>query len=466
MPVSTGGSPARMYTRAQRYGGIQAGLPGGLAPDYSAYVTRNSWGTAGGGMGANYDASQYLSDHPNIDIQRLQVQWSSVHTASNTFNWTGGCDGHIQRRLDAGIQVLAQMSYGGVWVTGSTHSDQFYVPGINTDGTTTAAFDTFLAQYVKAWKAFVRRYHYGALGADGIAGSDNASFITSTKTVRFGEVWNEQNDVLFWHRVDGQNTGANHATPYAKMLAAVYDAIKDIAPNFFVGIGGMCNCTDANVAAGKGMKAPDFVAEACEYWSANYTKHDDGWNNIPADFCCFHPYFGGRRGGTLPKAVYYVDDDIKQNTFCNDMVAIHNVLDSYGWGSMLMWSTEMSVSWRTDAVDGYGLTSPSAPGIYSPGEARTYLRKCHRYWTGLDPWPSGGTYKLKWTYGKDATHPNGQPQLGPMIFFEMRDLADTLNAGTVNDNHGLHISSTGADPSARKALAGSANDPNDEVDTW
>jgi hypothetical protein len=411
------------------------------APDYSAYVTRESIGAAGGNAGA------FMVDQPNVAIVRLDIQANTVinySAGTTTYNW-GGTDSAVKTILDAGCEVLALITYNSRDYSG--YSDDKFVPtknGVAHNDANGHTFDQWVTWYSNSFaKAVMNRYNSSgtAKPTTGVL----ANKITATYCVRFVELWNESNNVQFWDPNGSGNfilCGNMMADyDYAELMAACYDAIKSISPNIYVANGGFAARGDGYHA--NGVRPFTYFQNVIDHWTGTvvaghmaYTKTTNGWDDVPLDFICHHAYGPtGRPGASQTFGTAFPPTfDNPSNKLFVDTVKVHNVAYQAGFGSLKVWSTESDDNWDPICVTGYGFRGnpPSTSYVQintpfpkydrsmkSAQEEYDSVRTQYRYWTGADAWPAASafTYFPQWDIlGRDPVITDDLP-LGPKFHF-------------------------------------------------
>ncbi|MBV9951242.1 MAG: hypothetical protein JO291_04785 [Acidimicrobiia bacterium] len=296
------------------------GLAGCSPPD----ITVPELGVAGTGTLSSTDLASLLStldvtDHAHTGIVRLNIEWDQIEKVSGSPTW-GNTDDKVGAALDAGLEVLAVISFTPDWArpAGTDHTRAPTVP----------------LYYARFCQYFVTRY----------------------PDVKFVEVWNEANSRGFWTTA----TGTDPIDAYAEMLGLAYNAIKNTSQGqVSVGTSGTApNPTSGSLPA-------DFLQGVLTYAGDNYTQNPDyGWAAVPFDFVCHHPY-NWSRNDSANGPYKQVDGNSPTNGFALRTAELNEVLQSVPSAdggpitNMRIWATESGVPWDPDAVTGQGLLIPS-----------------------------------------------------------------------------------------------------------
>jgi hypothetical protein len=411
---------------------------------YITPVTR-TWVGLSGAKGETVWADLLAKGVP-LKIVRIPAEGATVNPAKGQWDWTG-VDNRVSKALGLGLEVNLMPTYFPKWLVGS---NSHAVPG-----------DATFAQVVAWWSEFLgriaNRYCRG--------GSDNPSFIKTGAYVTHIEQQNEPNMDVYFHVTDG-GAVMDH---YADLVAAGYDAAKDVTGWCTVGCGasGVHTINDSFGAA---------LTKMLARWKATgYKQHARGWTDKPVDALYAHPYCGGRLGSTGQNMPYLdCKNNATYNSFANWVPIMANVAKAAGLGVCRIHGTEFGGGHMPDATTSYGRhgNNPKGPAggagdsntgavgsnggdperkIASEPEMYRHTRNGYRAWGGLDAWPTGS----------NLTPFDGDPddQLGALHFFAGIDIDTTDNNGVPTfdwDNHyGLYSDST---PPVPKRLSGSAND--------
>lgn len=414
---------------------------------FKPYITPvdRTWVGLSGAKGETVWADMLAKGIP-LRIVRVPIEGATVNPSKDSWNWSG-VDNRVSKALALGLEVNLMPTYFPKWLVGS---NSHAVPG-----------DATFADVVAWWAEFLGRV------ADRYCrgGSDNPSFIKTGAYVTHIEQQNEPNMDVYFHVTDG----AAPMDHYADLVAAGYDAAKDVTGYCTVGCGasGVHTINDSFGAA---------LTKMLARWKATgYKQHKRGWTDKPVDALYAHPYCGGRLGSTGQNMPYLdCKNNATYNAFANWVPIMANVAKAAGLGACRIHGTEFGGGHMPDATTGYGRhgNNPKGPGggagdsntgavgsnggnperkIASEPEMYRHVRNGCRAWGGLDAWPTGS----------NLTPFNGDPddQLGALHFFAGIDIDTTDNNGVPTfsweSHYGLY---TDATPPVPKRLTGTSND--------
>lgn len=217
-------------------------------------------------------------------IERIQVDNLTHRDYIYQWEYNGNhydYDRGVNAALNNNIQVLGLLTYGPGW----------------NDRQPPAAFEEILPY----WRDFVHEVVSRYKGK-----------------IRYWEIGNEQNSILFWNKVDKQAT-APQATDYVEMLEIAYEEIKSIDQQNQVVLGGLApNHTDNH----------NYFAYLTEIYEVG------GWSYF--DVVAIHPY----------RAPHWPELAVESRTFVEEIKAFETLMAP--WGSKPIWLTE--IGWATEAL--------------------------------------------------------------------------------------------------------------------
>src|SRR5579859_6185848 len=143
---------------------------------------------------------------------RLDIEWSAVERKRGQPDWAL-IDSIVQELKDAHLSAYALLTYSPHWAVpaGMPERHRPFVDGSTAKGDT--AFAHFAASAARRYGRFIRRW----------------------------EVWNEENNPIFWINItSGMNRGPD-ARDYVNLFSVTYDSLVSVDQHFEIAIGGLAS---------------------------------------------------------------------------------------------------------------------------------------------------------------------------------------------------------------------------------
>jgi polysaccharide biosynthesis protein PslG len=273
--------------------GPESAPPSAAAPQYADY-RGFAIGDAWNGMSETQLAMQATRARSlGSEVLRIDIEWGRIRPNEHgPYDWA-----EVDRRLkiakDTGQIVMATLAYAPEWARDDACKDEFTCEPDNPN-----EFNDFATEF-----------------AHHVSGSE----LELENTVKFVEIWNEQNN----DKIDPEK--------YARMLSLASESIHNILQDAKVGFGGMAPNAETE---GGTMTAPDYLRAVNKYLREKERKQPKD----VYDAVSFHPY-----GYPARPDQPYIWNGMTQtegDPSVSDVPNLHAVMVTEGIGGMEVWLNE------------------------------------------------------------------------------------------------------------------------------